>query len=240
MSTPVERVSCKGRSNCFACNLRQTMVCADVSLEDLVAFHVPIDDLVYPPGSALFEMGERAEAVFCIRHGVMKLVRQDAGGNQWIVRVLKKNDVAGLESVFSGVNEHSGIAVSEVHACRIPMAHFKLFIAQHAGLQRRLLETTQQTLREMDAWLSELVNANTPARVRVARLLLRLRVSDGDRIHRFSLKDMGTILGVTPETVSRVISDFLRQGYLMHVGKLASRSHFRGDIAALTRISLEG
>lgn len=231
------QITCKGRSNCFACDLRHTMVCSDVSLEDLVAFHIPIDDLVYPVGSVLYQAGEAASAVHCVRLGAIKLVKTDASGDQRIVRILKKNDVAGMESLFSGVNQHTAIALTEVHTCRIPMTHFHQFIAEHPALQMRLLEKSQETLREVDGWLSDLVSNTIPARVRTARLLLRLRVGDTDRIHRLPLADLAAILGLTQETVSRTLSDLIREEVLVRVGKGMASRHLRGDIAALTAIA---
>lgn len=230
---------CMGRSNCFACPLRSTMVCSDVSLDELLAFHTPIDDLVFEPGAVIYNNGSPANAVHCVRLGAIKLVRFDAAGSQRIVRILKKNDVAGLESVFAEQHEHTAIAISEVHTCRIPMSHFHQFIDGHPALQRRLLEKSQEALREADAWLADLVSNAVPARVRLARLLLRLRVGDSDRVHRLSLADMGAILGLTPETVSRVLGDLMRDGVLLKVGKGMASRHYRGDIAALGLISQE-
>lgn len=215
------------------------MVCSDVSLEDLQAFHSPIDDLVFEPGAVIYHNGAPANAVHCVRLGVIKLVRFDASGGQRIVRILKKNDVAGLESVFAEHYHHTAIAISEVHTCRIPMTHFHQFIDQHPALQRRLLEKSQEALREADAWLADLVSNVVPARVRLARLLLRLRVGDSDRVHRLSLADMGAILGLTPETVSRILGDLMREGILLKVGKGMASRHYRGDVAALELISQE-
>jgi CRP-like cAMP-binding protein len=215
------------------------MVCADVSLEDLAAFHIPIAEMVFSPGTALFNMSFPVDGVHCVRHGAIKLVKLDAAGNQRIVRVLKKGDVAGLESAFAAEFQHSAVAVGEVQTCKIPIGHFRDFVAQHSGLQMRLLEMSQQALREVDGWLSELVGAITPARVRMARLMLRLRVNDSDRIHRFSIEDMGTIVGISPETVSRIVSEFQREGILIRAGQGLRSRHYRGDIAALTKVAEE-
>ena len=130
------------------------MVCADVSLEDLLAFHTPIDDLVFEKDATIYNMTDRASAVYCIRHGVVKLVRYDVSGNQRIVRFLKKNDVLGLDSVFSEEQHHTAIALTEAHLCRIPIVHFRQFIAEHPALQLRLFEKSQEALRDADNWLS--------------------------------------------------------------------------------------
>lgn len=230
---------CMGRSNCFACPLRSTMVCSDVSLEELQGFHTPIDDLVFEPGAIIYNLGAPAAAVHCVRFGAIKLVRFDAAGGQRIVRILKKNDVAGLESVFAEHYGHTAIAITEVHTCRIPMGHFHQFIEEHPPLQRRLLEKSQEALREADAWLADLVSNAIPARVRLARLLLRLRVGDSDRVHRLSLADMGSILGLTPETISRILGELMREEVLLKVGKGMASRHYRGDVAALTLIAEE-
>jgi CRP/FNR family transcriptional regulator len=230
---------CVGRSNCHTCQLRQTMVCSDVGLDDLLSFHTPIDDLVFTPGAVLYNMAETAQAVHCVRAGAVKLMRFDASGNQRIVRILQKNDVAGLEALFAGKYPHTAIAINEVRTCRIPMNHFQHFMAEHPRLQMRLLERSQAALLEVDQWLSDLVANTIPARVRLARLLLRLRVGDSDRIHRLSLADTGAILGLTPETLCRILQELTSIGVLIKAGKGMASRHYRGDIAALTLISQE-
>lgn len=230
---------CLGRSNCHTCQLRQTMVCSDVGLDDLVSFHTPIDDFVFTPGAVLYNMAESAQAVHCVRQGAIKLVRFDASGNQRIVRILQKNDVAGLEAVFSGKYQHTAIAINEVHTCRIPMGHFQHFMADHPRLQMRLLEKSQAALLEVDQWLSDLVANTIPARVRLARLLLRLRVGDSDHIQRLSLSDTGAILGLTPETLCRILQELTSGGFLVKAGKGMASRHYRGDIEGLTMISQE-
>jgi CRP/FNR family transcriptional regulator, anaerobic regulatory protein len=240
MSKHPPQVRCQGRSNCFACALRQDMVCSDVTLEDLVDFHAGIDDFDYGHGATIFGMGAPTEAVYCIRAGAVKMVRYDPAGGEHIVRVLKVGDVAGFESAFADHYEHAAVAVGEVRACRIPITYFRRFVSEHSALQARLFTKSQDALREAEAWLAELVGGTTPARTRMARLLLRLRLGSGDRIHRFSVDDMAAIIGSTPETVSRIVSDFVRSGFLVKSGSGAASRHFRGDIAALEKISQEG
>jgi CRP/FNR family transcriptional regulator, anaerobic regulatory protein len=240
MTTLNKTHKCNGRSNCFTCSLRSTMVCADVTLEDLQAFHTPIDDFVFEAGATIYNMADRAGAVYCIRHGVIKLVRYDVSGNQRIVRFLKKNDVLALESVFSDEQQHTAIALTEAHLCRIPMTHFRQFIAEHPALQLRLLERSQEALRDADNWLSELVSNTVPAKVRLARLLLKLRIGESDRVHRLSIADFGGILGIAPETVSRLLSELMENEILMKAGRGPNGRNYRADIPALTLVSQEG
>jgi CRP-like cAMP-binding protein len=216
------------------------MVCSEVTLDELIDFHTGIEDFDYGHGAELFRMGHPTEGVYCIRHGAVKIVKYDPTGSQRIVRVLKMGDVAGIESAFGDSYQHTAVAVGEVRACRVPIQYFRGFVAKHGSLQMRLLQTSQATLRETESWLSELTTGNLPARTRMARLLLRLRVTqDGERIHRFGVEDMAAILGITAETVSRVISDLVREGILVKGGKTFATRYFRGDMPALEKIALE-
>ena len=232
--------SCQGRSNCNACALRREMVCGDVSLDDLIDFHAGIDDFDFAPGTTLFAMETPADAVYCIRGGAVKMVHYEPSGVVRIVRVLKTGDVAGLEATFRERHEYSAIAVGTVRACRIPMPYFHKFIESHGSLQMRLMETSQAALSEAQNWLAQIVGGNIPARTRMARLLLKLRTGNSDRIIRFTGEDMAAILGITFETVSRLVSEFKRLGILQYIYGSKNTKYFRGDIAALEKIAQEG
>jgi len=120
------------------------------------------------------------------------------------------------------------------------MQYFHKFIGSHGDLQMRLIESSQAALSEAQDWLAQIVGGTTPARTRMARLLLKLRVGNGDRIIRFTGEDMAAILGITFETVSRLVSEFGRLGILQKVYGGKSNRYFRGDIAALEKIAMEG
>jgi CRP-like cAMP-binding protein len=217
-----------GRSNCSACDLREVMVCSDVTVEQLADFHTWIDDLAIPDG------------VYCIRKGSVKLIRYSNSGGQRIVRIVKRGDVVGMEAVFSDRFEHTAVAVGEVVACRIPLVNFRRMVDDNPTLQRRLLARSQQALREAETWLSELAGGSAQARERMARLLLRLRDGQSGDILRLSLDDLGAILGITMETASRILADFSRQGLLSRHGVGKRTSSYRADIDGLARIASGG
>lgn len=228
---------CQGRSNCYACALRRDMVCSDVSLDTLVNFHVGIEDFDFEPGAILFKLGDPSDAVFCLRIGAVKMVHLEPTGGMRIVRVLLPGDVAGLESLFRGGYDYSAIAIDRVRACRIPMPYFHHFIDSHPALQKRLMMRSQEALSEAQTWLAQIVGGCLPVRVRLARLLLKLSNGRDDRIVRFPGEDIAAILGVTFETVSRVVSQFSRAGILRKTHGALGKSHFRGDLAALEKIA---
>ncbi|MDD5248370.1 MAG: Crp/Fnr family transcriptional regulator [Rhodocyclaceae bacterium] len=216
------------------------MVCSNIPLDEFACFHPGIEDFRFGHHATIFGMGTPTQGVYFIRAGAVKMVRCDPSGDEHIVRVLIKGDIAGLESTFASHHEHAAVAVGDVHACRIAISDFLRLAAKYPTLQARLFEKSHAALIEAETWLAEFVGGSIPIRTRVARLLLHLRDGDANRIRRFYLDDMAAIIGSTQETVSRVIAAFMRQGLLMKDDDVGDGRYFRGDIAALTKIGKEG
>jgi CRP-like cAMP-binding protein len=224
------------RSNCSACNLHDVMACSDVSAEDFDNFHTWVDDLTFQPGETIFRTDEAALNVYCIRSGLVKFVKNTSGGGQRIVRIVQRGGVAGMEAVFTSLFEHTAVAVGEVIACRIPLVNFRRMVEANPTLQRRLLQQSHQALREAETWLSELAGGKQ-TRERMARLLLLVRDGSSNKIPRFSLKDIGGMLGITVETASRILSEFTRTGLLTKQTAGTAWRHYSADIASLEKIA---
>lgn len=240
MSKLQPRARCRGRSDCFDCQVCGEMVWADASGGQPADLEAGILDYEYEHGSVLYGVGTPVDAVHCIREGTAKMVKAGTECRRRVVRVLKAGDVAEIESIFSHAFEHTAIAVGKVRACRIPIAQFRQWAAGSTRTQMHLLHNSLLALREAETWFSQLTGGPATARTRVARLMLRLRVDAGDRIHRLGVDDMGAIIGIWPETVSRVISEFRHQGVVANgENSFAARRYFRADLPALERIAQE-
>lgn len=173
------------------------------------------DDLKFGSKQVLYHQGARSEALYTVREGAVKLVRHGADGSARIVRIVKPGDLAGLEVLSGREYDASAIAVGPVRICRLPLASVEKLKSLDTGVGERMLEKASDALSEAQAWLAELTAGSAPARVRVARLLLRLRTHEGgSRIIRLASADIAAILGITVETASRVMAAFKREGIL--------------------------
>ena len=227
-----------GHGVCIDCKLYGEVLRADISLESAIDSNPRIHNFRY--GGVLHRASEQVDAVFHIQSGIVKMVRFGADGGQRIVRVLKAGDIAEVESIVSDTFEHTAIAIDNVSACRIPIELFRKHVASSEQIQAQVLRQSLIDLREAETWLLQFTGNATSARARVARLLLCLRVDAGDSIRRIGLEDMAIILGVTIETVSRIISEFRRQGIIANgTLRAGARNYFRAEVAALERIARE-
>lgn len=209
----------KGTSNCRTCGIRDMVLFADLNEDDFKMIHGPVDDMEFALGAALFQEGDSARGIFTLRSGMLKLVRSTADGRQRIVRVLRPGDVAGLEALANGKYDSDAVALTQVAACRVPVSMIQTLQAQSPRLHQKLMEKWSRALKEADDWLVDL-NFGT-ARKRVSNLALKMRGTlDAQTITLFARDDMGAMLDLKMETVSREISALVREGTLQPVDRI--------------------
>ncbi len=218
----------QGTSDCRSCGIRDMVLFADLNEQDFGEIHTPIDDMVFAADAVLFTEGQQALGVFTLRKGMVKLVRSTADGRERIVRVLRPGDVIGLEALATAHYDTEAVAMVESSVCRIPLSVMHHLSAHSPRLHMRLMQKWQQALKDADDWLAEL-NFGT-ARQRVAGLALKMRDSEHPQFTSFFARDdMGAMLDLKLETVSREISALVREGLIKPLDKSGRRYEILDD-----------
>jgi CRP/FNR family transcriptional regulator len=208
----------RGTSDCRNCGIREMVLFADLNEQDFNLIHAPIDDLVYQPGQVLYEALDQALGVFTLRNGMVKLVRVTADGRERVVRVLFAGDVVGLEALATRRYDSQAVALSEVSLCRIPLDVVHQLGANSPRLHRKLMEKWQSALKQADDWLAEL-NFGT-ARQRVLHFIRKMHeVSEDGTATLFGRDDMGAMMDLKLETVSREVTALVRAGVMAPLDK---------------------
>ena len=208
----------RGTSDCRNCGIRDMVLFADLNEHDFGMIHAPIDDLEFKQGEMLYDEGRVANGIFTLRTGMIKLVRVTADGRQRIVRVLRPGDVVGLEALAASQYDSQAMALTDVSVCRIPVEVIHMLGANSQRLHFKLMQKWQQTLKDADDWLADL-NFGT-ARQRVSNLILKMRnPSDGQIATLFARDDMGAMLDLKLETVSREVSRLIREDVIKPMDK---------------------
>jgi len=208
----------RGTSDCRTCGIRDMVLFADLTEHDFGLIHAPIDDLEYPTGSSLFSEGSQATGIFTLRQGMVKLVRSTVDGRHRIVRVLRPGDVVGLEALASAQFDSDAIALTAVSVCRIPLEVIQKLAKSSPRLHSQLMHKWQRALKDADDWLADMNFGS--ARQRVGNLVLKMRSPiNSDVSMLFSREDMGAMLDLKLETVSREISRLVREGVIEQLDK---------------------
>lgn len=223
----------RGEPECLECPIRSLTLFADLQEKDFTLIHRPISGLRLPPRTALYRQGEDATAVFTVRSGFIKLEYTQADGSRRIVRLLRRGDTAGLESLLNQQYRHTAVAVQGVSVCRIPTEVVERLNRDTPHICHQLMQRWQKAVDDADAWLTGL--STGAARVRVARFVLSLAESSDDgRFLLINREDMGSVLGITKESASRVVAEFKRNGLITSLGG----GCYTGDITLLTQATV--
>jgi CRP-like cAMP-binding protein len=212
----------KGTSDCRDCGIRDMVLFADLNEQDFSEIHTPIDDLAFAADAVLYNEGQQALGLFTLRKGMVKLVRSTADGRERIVRVLRPGDVLGLEALATSRYDSEAVALVDVSVCRIPLSVLHHLSSHSSRLHLRLMQKWQHALKDADDWLADLNFGS--ARQRVASLALKMRDPDQPQFTSFFARDdMGAMLDLKLETVSREISGLVRDGALKPCDKQGRR-----------------
>jgi CRP/FNR family transcriptional regulator len=181
-------------------------------------------------GATLLWEEEEAPVVANVLEGVLKLSRSTADGREQILGVAYPSDFVGRP--FSRQVHYQVTAVTDARVCLFPKDAFERFAASHPALEHELLERTLIDLERAHGQLLDL--GRKTASERLASFLLDLshrlaqaQCSPGQAMAPplvgmelpLSRQQIGDLLGLAIETVSRTLQKMQTQGAIELVGR---------------------
>jgi CRP-like cAMP-binding protein len=221
-----------GQADCLNCAIRSSALFNGLTQEDFDQMHQPVDQMLMRQGDVLYHVGEKGRHLYTIRTGLVKLVQYMPDGTQRIVRLESSTDVLGLELLVEENYAHEAIALRPTELCRYPVSAVEKLSQTNPVLHRDLMGRWQKALKSADEWLTQL--STGPAKKRLASLFLKL-VDENGECYLLSREDVGSILSLTTETASRMVSELKRNAVIEEL----SKNHFSIDTGALEAIVAE-
>ena len=211
----------QGNSDCNSCSIRSSVLFAELNEEDFSKLHEPIDDLRFGANSRIYTQGDAAEYVYTLRDGYIKLLHINSDGSGRIVRLVVPGDLFGMESLLGDSYTHSAAALSNVHLCRIPKRIISSLGEESPRLHRQIVKKWGEALAQSESWFSEINTGRIE--VRLARFFLRVAKVSGDMAVApvFKREDMGLMMDVKFETISRALASMADQGIISNVSRLS-------------------
>ena len=199
---------------CQGCEVRDRAVCGVLDCARLEEFRNLGWTLKLASGQALFHEGDPATRVFTLTKGTLKLYKLLADGRRQVTGFLHPGDFLGI----SVDDEHafSAEALEESQLCWFPRARFDDFVEEQPRME---LELYWMAAHELAAAQQQFVlRGRKTASERLASFLLllaeRSALSNGTGAGMVRLpmsrSDIADYLGLTKETVSRVMSALKR------------------------------
>ena len=207
-----------GADPCASCAARPLSVCnaiGEVDLGRLAAFASVIEA---PAGRTFISEGQPADCFFNVTAGSAKLFKLLPDGRRQITGFVGIGHFLGL--AVSDTYAFSAEAMEPVRYCRFPRPRLRALLDDFPLMEKRLLEVAANEL--VAAQEQMLLLGRKTARERLASFLLmqsRQGLPCGSARDRFSLPmsrgDIADYLGLTIETVCRILSAFKREGAIV-------------------------
>jgi CRP/FNR family transcriptional regulator len=214
------------KRDCATCTSRVEGIFQELNPEHIALLNSTKASHGYRRGQILFTEGSPPMGLFCVASGKIKVSKNGADGNEVLIRIAKAGDVLGYRSLLSDENLNATAEVIEDSTCCfIDRAFLTQLIAEAPNVAFQLLRKLSHDLGCMETRLSDLLNKTV--RQRLCHLLLSMRktygVKDADGtlldIH-LTRAELASMVGATPETVIRLLSEFKDSNYVQLRGKM--------------------
>lgn len=168
---------------------------------------------------------EPGVSLFLIVKGKVKVVLYGPSGREVILSMLKDGEFFGEMSLLDGKpRSASVVATMDSEVLVLDRGDFVRFVETKPSVALSILGEMSRRLREADQKIGSLALLDVYGRV--ARALLDLAKKEGEKTdtgivvkERPTHQQLAGMVGTSRETVSRVMSELQRQGFLRSIGK---------------------
>lgn len=202
---------------CSACAIRHAAQYSGVSQDDFSSLVTNSTSVALHRNQTLFTEGDPAEQLYSIRHGTVMVYKMTPDGRRQITGFLSDGDILGLAS--KGRYVRSAEAITDVSLFRYPVGVLEEVLRRYPAVEQRICEITRHELIESQEQM--LLLGRKTARERVASFLLKLNRHASERgghddvaFIPMTRNMIGDYLGIATETVSRILTEFDREGLI--------------------------
>lgn len=192
--------------------------------------HLPVDELSaigqkasmqnYARGSFIHRPGDASNRLFIVHRGKVKVYRLADTGKEQLVRILRAGDFAGEMALFSST-EHDSYAevLQTAEICSIYRADVQELLRQYPDISLYMLAELATRLGSSEKQTAAI--SITSINARLGQYLTDLVEKENSTTVTLpmSRRLLSSYLGTTPETVSRRLGEFEKQGWIQQSGQ---------------------
>lgn len=198
---------------------------------------------IVPQDAIILLAEEEGDTLFVIVNGRVKVTVMSEDGREVILSILKAGDIFGEMSLLDGKpRSASVIATDQTELIMLRRSDFLNRLERFPQMASKMLSTLASRLRRTNRQVESLALLNVYGRI--AGTLLQLAedqgVSDDQGLtipERPIHQEIANMAGTTRETVSRVLNDLERRGYINRDGRtivIQNPDRLRDDFFHLT------
>ena len=206
--------------SCSSCSLRELCLPGGVCLEDMSR----VETIVYARrrlkrGEALFAAGDEFRAVYAIRSGFFKTCLVDGDGREQVTGFFMGGELLGMDGLGSGRYNGTAVALEDSEVCVMPYALIEEIAREVPALQRQLHSVLAREIVRDHGVMMLLGSMRAEERLaafltNLSKRFVRRGYSASDFHLRMTRDEIGSYLGLKLETVSRLFSQFQKDGLI--------------------------
>lgn len=181
-----------------------------------------IDRGLHADGHYLFRQGEQCRYVYFVIRGAAKLVCGLPDGREQIIDVVAPGRILGLEGLYGDAHMCSAVVVGGLRTCRMRLDQLKNSLRDNHPLARNLVHAVSRELAQAMGRVMELGSKSAQERVSsfFVSLLDHSMTSQVAGEIRLPIPkgDMARLLGIRPETLSRILARMRSDGIIQMKG----------------------
>lgn len=236
--------ACTGHDCVLSC-VGKVPIFQSLTKEEMKTVSSYVKRRTYTKGEMLFLEEEQLNSLFIVHRGKVKISKTTSTGNEHLIRILSTGEFIGEDTLFEEIlTDTFAEAIEPTEACVISLKDMQLLINDTPAIGLKLLTEVSRRLKETERLLNILQMSSIEQRV--ATLLFHFLKGDKSKQtdrNRNSLEinldvkkgDLAKYIGITPESLSRKLSQFQDKGYIRLVGQ---RQIIVKNEEALLRIAL--
>ncbi len=202
--------------DCLSCNLCSEGFFCHLPKSVMEAFQSLKFTLAYPAGATLFVEGQPCRGIYILCKGRVKLSTSSSEGQTLILKIARPGEVLGLNATISGIPHETTAETGQ--SCQlnfVKQADFVRFLTEHTDACMHAAIHLSRECQQAYVQLRSFVMASAPQRI--ARLMLDWSHDDSATAPARRIKvaltheEIGQIIGMSRETVTRTLADFRKQ-----------------------------
>ena len=212
------------KAECAGCPILASELFRSLACEQKSRLECIFRPTHYHRNQILFFEGGTAQHIFALRTGLVKLVKSLENGKDRIVRVLFPGEFFGLEALNATAYPLTAVVLQDSKICAVSHDEFFAFLRSNTDIAMDMIRILVSEVTQVRAQITDL--SYKDARTRVATFLLTL-ISPSETTSSkscsltlpLSTQEIGEILELSTETVSRTWSTLQREGLIEKRGR---------------------
>lgn len=207
-------------ASCMHCRLSK--ICLPVALSGQEI--VKLDEIVKrgrvtQRGEHIYRSGESFTSVFAIRSGYVKTYRITDAGDEQITGFYFPGEIFGMDGISKHKYTNSAKALESTAICEIPFERFQELTFELPSLQTHFFQLMSQEIADDQQLITMLSKKTAEQRIATFLVMISMRnVERGLSEKRYRLAmsrtDIGNYLGLTVETVSRILGRLSKENVI--------------------------